>query len=153
MSQRPQQLTREAKMPVSSTVTEPITNPHNTTGFKRVVRAFGYSLSGIGSALKHESAFRQEMILAFVMVPFAVLVPVDLLGKVLMIASVFAVLVVELLNSAIEWIVDYISLDRHPMAKRVKDMASGAVFLSLLCCGLVWGIVLWSNRELFAGIL
>lgn len=110
-------------------------------------------MHGIGAALKHESAFRQEMVLAMVMVPFAILAPVGLVGKVLLIASVFSVLIVELLNSSIEWIVDYISLDKHPMAKRVKDMASGAVFLSLLCCGIIWALVLWSSRERILNVL
>lgn len=130
-----------------SSVAEQVVNPHKKTGLMRVVRAVGYSLDGIGSALKHESAFRQESIMAMIMVPIAILAPIDLVGKVMLIASVFAVLVVELLNSAVEWIVDYISLDKHPMAKRAKDMASGAVFLSLLCCGVIWALVLWSSRE------
>lgn len=140
-------------MSYDPTATESTVNPHKRTGLMRVVRAVGYSLEGVGSALKHESAFRQEMVLALVMVPFAVLAPVTLVAKVLLISSVFAVLVVELLNSAIEWIVDYISLDKHPMAKRAKDMASGAVFLSLLCCGIIWGLVLWSSRDAFRGVL
>jgi diacylglycerol kinase (ATP) len=140
-------------MSYQSSVSEPLVNPHKKTGFRRVVHAMRYSIEGVCSALKHESAFRQEMVLAVVMVPFAVIAPVSLVAKVLLIGSVFAVLVVELLNSAIEWIVDYISLDMHPMAKRAKDMASGAVFLSLLCCGIIWGLVLWSSREMLLNVL
>ncbi len=107
-------------------------------GFVRVWRAFFYSMDGIGSALRNEAAFRQEFLLALVLVPASCFVPVDWPYRALMICSVLSVLVVELLNSAIEAVVDYISLDKHPMAKRAKDMGSAAVFLSLVCAGIVW---------------
>lgn len=124
-----------------------IQNPHKSDGFRRVLNAAGYSLEGLGSAFKHEAAFRQEAILALIMVPLAIALPVGLVGAVLMISSVFFVLIVELLNSAVEWVVDYISLERHPFAKRAKDMASGAVFLSLLNVGIVWGLVIAYNQH------
>jgi diacylglycerol kinase (ATP) len=129
---------------------ETLATPHKSTGFKRIVRALWHSLSGIGSAWKHESAFRQELILSSLLVPLAVILPVGLTGKTLLIGCVFLVLITELLNSAIEWIVDYISLDHHPMAKRAKDMGSAAVFLSLLNCGIIWLLVLsekWPQIE------
>jgi len=110
---------------------------------KRVVNAFYYSIEGIGSTWKHEEAFRQEMMLAFVLVPLAILLPVDLLGKALMIGSVLLVLIVELLNSAVEWCVDLAAQQqRHPFAKRAKDMGSAPVFLSLVNCLLMWVLVL-----------
>jgi diacylglycerol kinase (ATP) len=114
-----------------------------TLGMRRVVNAFFYSIEGIGSTWKHEEAFRQEMMLAFVLVPLAVFLPVELLGKALMIGSVLIVLIVELLNSAVEWCVDLAAQQqRHPFAKRAKDMGSAAVFLSLVNCLIMWVLVL-----------
>ncbi len=108
-------------------------------GMRRVVNAFYYSIEGIGSTWKHEEAFRQEIILAIVLLPVAVLLPVDWIGKALMIGSVLLVLITELLNSAIEWCVDLAAQQqRHPFAKRAKDMGSAAVFLSLVNCLLMW---------------
>ncbi|HVU38441.1 MAG TPA: diacylglycerol kinase [Opitutales bacterium] len=108
-------------------------------GMRRVVNAFFYSIEGIGSTWKHEEAFRQEIILAVVLLPVAVLLPVDWIGKALMIGSVLLVLITELLNSAIEWCVDLAAQQqRHPFAKRAKDMGSAAVFLSLVNCLLMW---------------
>jgi diacylglycerol kinase (ATP) len=110
---------------------------------RRVVNAFFYSIEGIGSTWKHEEAFRQEMMLAFVLVPLAIFLPVELLGKALMIGSVLLVLIVELLNSAIEWNVDLAAQQqRHPFAKRAKDMGSAAVFLSLVNCLVMWVLAL-----------
>ena len=113
------------------------------TGFSRVVRAFGYSLHGFGSAFRNEEAFRQEAMLAVVMAPIALFLDISGTAKAIMVASVLLVLIVELLNSAIEAAVDRISLDRHQLAKRAKDLGSAAVFLSLANVALVWGIILW----------
>lgn len=113
------------------------------TGFSRVFNAFGYSLQGFRSAFRHEEAFRQEALLAAVLVPIALSLDVSGAAKAMMIASVMFVLIVELLNSAIEATVDRISLDRHLLAKRAKDIGSAAVFLSLANVALVWGILLW----------
>ncbi len=111
-------------------------------GMRRVVNAFFYSMEGFGSAYKHEEAFRQEIYLAMFLMPVAVFLPVDILGKALMIGSVLLVLIVELLNSAVEWCVDLAAQQqRHPFAKRAKDMGSAAVFLSLLNCLLMWILV------------
>jgi len=133
------------------------TNPHKRYGFRRVLNACWYSLEGMGSALKHESAFRQELFLALVLVPLAVILPVGLLGAALLITSVFLVLIVELMNSAVEWVVDYISLEKHPYAKRAKDMASGAVFLAMTNAGLIWALVIAYNwaaiMDKFGGLL
>ncbi len=111
-------------------------------GVRRVINAFFYSMEGFGSAYKHEQAFRQEMMLAIILVPIALLSPVGWLGKALMIGSVLLVLIVELLNSAVEWCVDLAAQQqRHPFAKRAKDMGSAAVFLSLVNCLVVWVLV------------
>ncbi len=100
-------------------------------------------MEGLGSTWKHEEAFRQEMLLALVLIPVAIILPVSYLGKALMIGSVLLVLIVELLNSGLEWCVDLAAQkQRHPFAKRAKDMGSAAVFLSLVNCLLMWALVL-----------
>lgn len=114
------------------------------TGLRRLINAAGYSLHGFASAYRHEDAFRQEVLLAAVLVPLALFMPASGVGKALMIASVLLVLIVELLNSAIEAAVDRISLDRHRLSKRAKDIGSAAVFLSLINVACVWGLVLFA---------
>jgi diacylglycerol kinase (ATP) len=112
-------------------------------GMRRVINAFFYSMEGFGSAFKHEQAFRQELLLAVILVPVSLLLPVSWVGRALMIGSVLLVLITELLNSAIEWCVDLAAeQQRHPFAKRAKDMGSAAVFLSLVNCFMVWVLVL-----------
>jgi diacylglycerol kinase (ATP) len=113
------------------------------TGLRRIVNATGYSFSGLRDAFAHEDAFRQECLLALVLVTLALLVPVSGLERALMIASVLLVLIVELLNSAVEAAVDRVSLDRHALAKRAKDIGSAAVFLSLVNVAVVWGLILF----------
>lgn len=112
-------------------------------GFPRLWNALLCSFSGLSAALRHEEAFRLEVVVASVLVPTALLLPVTPLGKALMIASVMLVLIVELLNSAVEAAVDRISLETHPLAKRAKDMASAAILVSLINCGAVWSLVLF----------
>ncbi len=115
------------------------------TGLVRLWNALGYSLAGFRAAYKHEDAFRQEVWLAAVLVPLALWLPVSGLGKALMIASVLLVVVVELLNSAIEATVDRISLDSHDLAKRAKDIGSAAVLVSLIDVIVVWALVLLAS--------
>jgi diacylglycerol kinase (ATP) len=112
------------------------------TGLRRLWNAFGYSLHGFSSAFRHEDAFRQEVLLALVLIPIALLIDASATGKALMIAAVLLVLIVELLNSAIEAAVDRISLDHHRLAKRAKDIGSAAVFLSLVNVLIVWALVI-----------
>ena len=112
------------------------------TGIARVVRAFFYSLAGLSAAWKHESAFRQEVVLAAVLIPIACFVPVTPVERAMLIATVLLVLVVELLNSSIEAAIDRISADHHLLSKRAKDTGSAAVFMSLVLCGAVWAILL-----------
>lgn len=119
-------------------------SPHKgKTGLKRVWNAFFYSMDGLRAAFRHEDAFRQEMLLAALLIPSALLLPVSGTGKALMIAVVLLVLIVELLNSAVEAAVDRISLDNHELAKRAKDIGSAAVFLALVNVPVVWGLVLF----------
>jgi diacylglycerol kinase (ATP) len=114
------------------------------TGLRRVWNAFNYSLSGLKAAYRHEDAFRQEFWLAAVLIPIALALPLAAIGKALMIASVLLVLIVELINSAIEAAIDRISLDRHHLSKRAKDIGSAAVLIALInvCC--TWVLVLIS---------
>lgn len=112
------------------------------TGLRRLWNAFGYSLDGFRAAYRHEDAFRQEILLAALLIPLALWLPVAGLGKALMVASVLLVIIVELLNSAVEATVDRISLDSHDLAKRAKDIGSAAVLVSLINVLAVWGLVL-----------
>jgi diacylglycerol kinase (ATP) len=104
--------------------------------------ALGCSVAGILAACRHEDAFRQELALAGVLLPVALFMPVMGTGKALMILSVMLVLIVELLNSAIEAVTDRVSLEWHELAKRAKDMASSAVMLSICTVPVVWALVL-----------
>ena len=112
------------------------------TGVRRVLNALRYSMDGLRAAYTGEDAFRQETLLAAVLIPLALWLPVSGLGKALMIASVLLVLAVELINSAIEAVVDRVSLDRHTLSKRAKDLGSAAVLLALINVGAVWGCVI-----------
>lgn len=112
------------------------------TGFSRLINAFGYSLEGFKAAFKHEDAFRQEVFLTVVLIPLACYLGKSRIERALMIASVLLVLIVELLNSAIEAAVDHTSTEHHALAKRAKDIGSAAVFLSLSIVAVVWGFVL-----------
>jgi diacylglycerol kinase (ATP) len=112
------------------------------TGVQRVWNALHYSLAGLRAALRCEDAFRQEAMLAALLIPLSFFLPVSGVGRALMIASVLLVLIVELLNSAIEAAVDRVSLDRHHLSKRAKDIGSAAVLLALINVVVVWGCVL-----------
>lgn len=112
------------------------------TGLRRVWNAFHYSRAGLHAAYRHEDAFRQEVLLALVLVPLAIWLGEGAVERALLIGCVLLVLIVELINSAIEATVDRISLDRHPLAKRAKDIGSAAVMIALLNAVLVWALVL-----------
>jgi diacylglycerol kinase (ATP) len=114
----------------------------------RIVRALGHSLQGLAAIWRSEGAFRQEVIAAAVLIPVACLVPVAPAERVLLIASVLLVMVVELLNSALEAAIDRISLERHPLSKRAKDAGSAAVLLAIAIALLTWGVLL--GPRLFA---
>lgn len=113
------------------------------TGLVRVWNAFNYSLAGLSAAYRHEDAFRQEVWLAVLLLPTAFLVPASNLGRAMMVASILLVLIVELLNSAVEATVDRISLENHRLAKRAKDIGSAAVLISLLNVVAVWALVIF----------
>jgi diacylglycerol kinase (ATP) len=113
------------------------------TGLRRVWNALFYSLDGFAAAFRHEDAFRQEVLLASVLTPFALYLPLTGIGKSMLVASVLLVLIVELLNSGIEAITDRVSLEDHALAKRAKDLGSAAVMLSLVNVPAVWLLVIF----------
>ncbi len=118
-------------------------SPHKgKTGLQRLINATRYSMSGFAAAAKNEDAFRVELILAAVLVPLGLWLGPTGVGKALLVGSVLFVLVVELLNSAVEAAVDRISLEDHRLAKRAKDIGSAAVMLSLASTAVIWLLVL-----------
>lgn len=113
-----------------------------TTGLRRLVNATRYSFDGLVAAARHEDAFRQELLLAAVLVPLGLWLGASGVERALLVGSVLLVLVVELLNSAVEAAVDRVSLDDHRLAKRAKDFGSAAVMLALADVAIVWLLVL-----------
>ena len=124
-------------------MTPPTESPFKgKTGLRRLINALGYSLDGLKAAFRHEAAFRQLSLLAVFLLPLAFWLPVTPVERALMMAAPLATLIIELLNSAIEAAVDHTSQDRHPLAKRAKDMGSAAVMLSIAGAVLVWFVAL-----------
>ncbi|MSQ54437.1 MAG: diacylglycerol kinase [Betaproteobacteria bacterium] len=121
-----------------------MTSPHKgkSTGVRRLVAAARYSLQGFAAALRHEEAFRMEVGLAMVLVPAGIWIGASGTAKALLAGSVLLVLVIELLNSALESAVDRISPDDHPLSGRAKDIGSAAVVLSIGGAVLTWTLVL-----------
>lgn len=113
-------------------------------GINRLYKAFFYSVDGICACMKSEQAFRLEIYFSILLVPMGLWLGQTHAEKILMIGSVFLVLIVELVNSAIERVVDRISSERHELSKEAKDMGSAAVFLSLVLWALTWVIILLS---------
>jgi diacylglycerol kinase (ATP) len=109
-----------------------------------VLKATHYSLSGLAAAARHEDAFRQELILVALLTPVALWLGDTGVERALMIGSLILVLIVELLNSAVEATVDRISFENHRLAKRAKDIGSAAVMLSLVNAGIVWLLIILS---------
>lgn len=123
-----------------------MSNPYKgRTGFDRVIRATGYSVAGLKTAYTGESAFRQEVWLSALLLPLACVVGRSWIEVALLVATVMLVLIVELLNSGIEAAIDRVSFELHDLSKRAKDIASAAVFLSLLLCAGVWLAAIWSR--------
>ena len=112
------------------------------TGIKRLANAFKYSVAGTLAAFKHEDAFRQEVILSIVLIPLAIYLGETTTEQALMITSVLLIIIVELLNSSVEATVDRISVKRHKLAKRAKDIGSAAVFFSLVNASVIWFLIL-----------
>ena len=112
------------------------------TGIRRLANAFTYSVAGTLAAFKHEDAFRQEVILSIVLIPLAIYLGQTAIEQALMIASILLIIIVELLNSSVEATVDRISVKRHKLSKRAKDIGSAAVFFSLVNAAVIWFLIL-----------
>lgn len=112
-------------------------------GLVRLFNALGYSRDGLTAAWKNEAAFREETLLAIVAIPLAVFLGETGVDRALMIGSILLILIVEILNSGLEAVVDKASPEKHELAKRAKDMGSAAVLLSLVNAATVWACVLW----------
>lgn len=121
--------------------------------FRNFFASVRYAIEGFFAAVKHEPSFREDLIFAILLVPLAIILPVNAVSTALMISSLILILIAELLNSAIEWIIDYLRPERHPLAKRIKDMASAAVFLSYINCIVVWVIMLWPSNAVWHRLL
>ena len=112
------------------------------TGIKRLANAFSYSVAGTLAAFKHEDAFRQEVILSAILIPLAIYLGQTAIEQALMISSILLIIIVELLNSSLEATVDRISVKRHKLSKRAKDIGSAAVFFSLINAAVIWFLIL-----------
>ena len=117
-------------------------NNTDNTGLRHFVKAFGYSLAGLRAAVCHEAAFRQELALFVVLAPVGSWLGDGPIEQALLIGSLLFVLVVELVNSAIEAVVDRVGQERHPLAGRAKDLGSAAVFMALVNAAVVWMLIL-----------
>jgi diacylglycerol kinase (ATP) len=115
------------------------------TGIRRIVNATFFSLAGLRAAWQHEAAFRQELMLAIVLIPTGIWLGRTAVERALLIGSCLLVLIVELLNSGIEAIVDRVGLEPHRLSGQAKDLGSAAVFVSLVLVLVVWGLIAWSR--------
>jgi diacylglycerol kinase (ATP) len=114
-------------------------SPHKSKGgLGRLGGAVRYSLQGLGAAIRHEAAFRQELCVAVILTPVAFWLGNTLIERILLVAAVFLVLIVELLNSGMEALADAITLNEHPLIGRAKDLGSAAVMLSIVLACIIW---------------
>jgi diacylglycerol kinase (ATP) len=123
-------------------MTEPVSEFKSKSGLQRILPAMLYAIDGLKSAWRNEHAFRQELVMVVIGTVIALFLPVSAFQKMFLIAVLILVLIVELFNSAIEAVVDRISLERHPLSKNAKDMGSAAVMLSILLALACWTVVL-----------
>ena len=124
---------------------EPVSEFKSKSGLKRIFSAFFYSMDGLKAAWKHEHAFRQELGLFVAGTLVALVLKVSAFEKLVLIAVLVLVLIVELINSAVEAVVDRISLERHPLSKNAKDFGSAAVLLACLLAAATWAVVLFNR--------
>ncbi len=122
-----------------------MTDRNKPTGLTRLFKAFGNSMKGFVGVYQHEAAFRQELLLAVVLVPLGLYLGQTGLERAVMVGSVLLVLLVEILNSSIEAVVDRIGLERHELSGLAKDLGSAAVFLSLVMVAITWGLILFGE--------
>lgn len=123
----------------------PVSQFKSKSGLKRIVSALRYSIDGLRSAWRHEHAFRQEMLVFVVGTVVALALPVSAFQRLVLIGVLVLVLIVELINSALEAVVDRISLERHPLSKNAKDLGSAAVLLTCALACATWAVVLFNR--------
>ena len=124
---------------------EPVSEFKSKSGLKRIFSAFLYSIDGFKSAWRHEHAFRQEVSLFVVGTIIALALRISAFEKLMLIGVLMLILIVELINSSIEAVVDRVSLERHPLSKNAKDFGSAAVLLTCLLAAGAWGVVLFNR--------
>lgn len=124
---------------------QPVSEFKSKSGLKRIFAALGYSVEGLRTALRTEHAFRQELMLFAAGAVVALLLPVSGFQKLVLIAVLWLMLIVELINSAIEAVVDRVSLERHPLAKNAKDFGSAAVLLTGILAAATWSVLLFQR--------
>ena len=122
--------------------TQTVSQFKSKSGLKRIASAVGYSVAGFQAAWRHEHAFRQELLVVVPGIVAALLLPVTRHEKLALVGVLVLVLIVELLNSAVEAVVDRVSLDRHPLSKNAKDLGSAAVMLAFLLALVTWAVIL-----------
>lgn len=113
-----------------------------TSGLQRILNATSYSLAGFKAAFQNEAAFRQIILINALLIPLSFFMPVSRVEQVLMIVVCLLAIIVELINSAIEAVVDRVSMAQHPLSKNAKDMGSAAQFVALAIIALTWGACL-----------
>ncbi|WP_180168857.1 diacylglycerol kinase [Acinetobacter sp. YH12021] len=113
-----------------------------TSGLQRILNATGYSLAGFKAAFQNEAAFRQIILINLLLIPLSFFMPVSRVEQVLMIVVCLLAIIVKLINSAIEAVVDRVSMEQHPLSKNAKDMGSAAQFVALAIIALTWGACL-----------
>ena len=126
-------------------MSHPVSEFKSKSGLKRVLAACSYSRDGLRTAWRHEHAFRQELILFTVAAVVALALPVSAFQKLALLGVMVLVLIVELINSAIEAVVDRVSLERHPLSKNAKDLGSAAVMLACMLAAATWAVVLFTR--------
>lgn len=124
-----------------SETSQPVSEFKSKSGLKRIFSAVFYSIDGFSTAWRHEHAFRQELMIAVPGILVALFLPVTPLERLALIGVLFLVLIIELLNSAIEAVVDRVSLDRNPLSKNAKDLGSAAVMLAFIFALATWGVI------------
>jgi diacylglycerol kinase (ATP) len=126
-------------------MSEPVSEFKSKSGLGRIMPAMFYAMAGLKSAWQNEHAFRQELVMVVIGAIIALLLPISAFQKLFLIGVLVFVLIVELFNSAIEAVVDRVSLERHPLSKNAKDMGSAAVFLAICLAGACWAVVLFNR--------
>ncbi|EGQ7933978.1 TPA: diacylglycerol kinase [Vibrio vulnificus] len=126
-------------------MTQPNLGKPGNTGIKRIIKATGYSIQGLKAAFKHEAAVRQEFALLVVAIALATWLDVSMLERITLLAVVVLVLIVELMNSAVEAVVDRIGVEHHELSGRAKDIGSAAVLVALIFAGFTWFYIVGSH--------